>query len=81
MKTEVPPMVDQIECHPGLLRRETIDYCKRNGIVIEAWSPMGSGAIFQNETVKEISENIKRVLHTSVFAGACSMVSFLCQKV
>lgn len=60
MKTEIPPMVDQIECHPGLIRKETIDYCKENGIVVEAWSPMGSGAIFHNETIKEISEKYKK---------------------
>lgn len=60
MKMEVPPMVDQIECHPGLFRRETIEYCKKNGIAVEAWSPMGSGAIFQNQTVKEIAEKYKK---------------------
>lgn len=60
MKTEIPPMVDQIECHPGLIRKEIMDYCRENGIVVEAWSPMGSGAIFQNDTVKEISEKYKK---------------------
>lgn len=67
LDTEVPPMVNQIECHPGLLRMETIDYCQERGMVVEAWSPMGSGAIFQNETVMSIAEKYgKSVAHICI---------------
>lgn len=67
MKTEIPPMVDQIEFHPGFIREETIRYCKEHGILVEAWSPMGSGAVLQNETLKEIAAKYgKTVAHVCI---------------
>ena len=55
MKTEVPPMVNQIEYHPGLNQEETVDYCKKHGILVEAWSPLGTGRMLNNETLKFIA--------------------------
>lgn len=51
----VAPMVNQIEFHPGYIQPEVVDYCKKEGIVIQAWSPLGSGAVLDNETLKEIA--------------------------
>ncbi len=55
METEVAPMVNQIEFHPGQMQTETTDYCRENNIVIEAWSPLGTGRMLQNQTLKEIA--------------------------
>ena len=55
MKTEVPPMVNQIEYHPGLTQAETVGYCKKHGILVEAWSPLGTGRMLNNETLKSIA--------------------------
>lgn len=55
MKTEVPPMVNQIEYHPGLTQAETVNYCKKHNIVVEAWSPLGTGRMLNNETLKSIA--------------------------
>ena len=46
MQTEVQPMVNQIEFHPGYTQPETVKFCKENGILVEAWSPLGRGNIF-----------------------------------
>ena len=35
----------QIEYHPGYLQQETVDYCQKNGIQVEAWSPLGNGQV------------------------------------
>jgi diketogulonate reductase-like aldo/keto reductase len=53
---EIIPAVNQIEFHPGLLQKETLDYCQANNILIEAWAPLGRGKIFSSETLLAIAE-------------------------
>ena len=55
MKTEVKPMVNQIEMHPGQLEEETVSFCRNNGILIEAWSPLGRGRMLSNAVLQEIA--------------------------
>jgi len=43
IKTEVMPMVDQLEINPGNQQINTVEYCRKQGIQVEAWSPNGSG--------------------------------------
>ena len=56
MQTEVKPMVNQIEFHPGYTQPEAVEYCKKNGIVVEGWSPLGSGRVLSDERLKKIAE-------------------------
>ena len=51
----IKPMVNQIKLSPGLTQAELVDYCKREGIVLEAYSPLGRGDAFHNETLKEMA--------------------------
>lgn len=55
MKTEIAPMVNQIEFHPGLMQKETVRYCKENNIMVEAWSPLGTGRMLVNPVLKELA--------------------------
>ncbi len=56
MNTEVAPMVNQIEYHPGYMQSETVAYCKANGIIVEAWSPLGCGRVLNNEALIGIAQ-------------------------
>lgn len=56
---EIIPMVDQIELNPGFLQKETLDYCQQKGIVVEAWSPLGRGRIFDNEVLVNLADKYK----------------------
>ena len=60
MKTEVKPMVNQIEYHPGYTQPEAVEYCKKNGIVVEAWSPLGSGRVLSDERLIKIAEKYNK---------------------
>ncbi len=57
METEIKPMVNQIEFHPGLLQAETVQYCRENEILVEAWSPLGTGRMLSNPALQEIAGN------------------------
>ena len=56
LKTEIPPMVNQIEMHPGFVWDETVALCRENGILVEAWSPLGSGSLIGDPLLLEIAE-------------------------
>jgi diketogulonate reductase-like aldo/keto reductase len=56
MKTEVKPMVNQIEYHPGFMQNETVEYCNKNGILVEGWSPLGSGRVLSDQRLIAIAE-------------------------
>ena len=60
METEVKPMVDQIEFHPGFMQEETFKYCNDNNILVEAWSPLGTGKMLNNETLKTIASKYNK---------------------
>ncbi|MDR0265818.1 MAG: aldo/keto reductase [Sphingobacterium sp.] len=52
----VIPAVNQIEFHPGYLQEDTVNLCKSNDILVQAWSPLGSGRILQNETLVALAK-------------------------
>ncbi len=52
---KIMPMVNQIEFHPGLLQEETAEFCKANDILVQAWSPLGSGRLLENKDLKSIA--------------------------
>lgn len=45
----VLPMVNQIEFHPGQMQNEILEFCHSNNIIVEAWSPLGSGKMLKKE--------------------------------
>lgn len=52
----INPMINQIEYHPGYLQQNTVNYCQNNDILVQAWSPIGSGRILDNELLKSIAD-------------------------
>ena len=60
MQQEVKPMVNQIEFHPGYKQFEAAEFCQQNGILVEAWSPLGRGVFFDNPTLNAIAERYSK---------------------
>ncbi|KAL4428139.1 hypothetical protein ABPG75_002228 [Micractinium tetrahymenae] len=68
-KASIPPAVNQVEAHPYWRNQELIDWCKERGILVTAYSPLGSPhtqgyfkrgegvpLLMQDETLKRIAE-------------------------
>lgn len=53
---EIRPMVNQILTHISNTNFELIKYCEENNIQVEAYSPIGHGALLNNETLVEMAK-------------------------
>jgi 2,5-diketo-D-gluconate reductase A len=60
--TGVTPALNQIELHPQLQQPELRRFHEEHGILTEAWSPLGQGAILDDETIKEIASAHERTV-------------------
>jgi len=67
-ETEVIPEMNQVELHPYLQQNELVEFCKKHGIHLTAFSPLGSGdrneamkaqdepSLLENKVIKEIAK-------------------------
>ncbi|MDQ0222817.1 aldo/keto reductase [Streptococcus moroccensis] len=53
---EVKPHVNQVLLAPGCPQEELDAFCQKHNILLEAYSPLGTGSIFQNELVGKLAE-------------------------
>src|SRR5690606_23401314 len=53
---QIKPMVNQLEYHPRLTHKDLHDYCKKEGIQLEAWSPLKRGDLPNDPTITSIAE-------------------------
>ena len=53
---EIKPMVNQILTHISNTNFELIKYCEENNIQVEAYSPIGHGALLNNEILVEMAK-------------------------
>lgn len=57
MKTaKIKPMVNLIRLCPGETQDELVEYCKAQGMVLEAYSPLGNGKIFEVPEMKALAD-------------------------
>lgn len=55
-ETEIKPMVNQVEHHPRLTQKDLQQFCQKNGIQFEAWSPLMQGQLLDQEDLRVIAE-------------------------
>lgn len=54
---EIVPMVNQIRYSVGYTQDEIVDFCHKNHILVEAYSPLGTGSVFGNQELESIALN------------------------
>ncbi len=57
---KVKPAVNQIEFHPGYWQPEVTRFCEENDIVLEAWSPLARGRVFENELLNSLAKKYNK---------------------
>jgi 2,5-diketo-D-gluconate reductase A len=58
--TDTVPAVNQVEAHPYFPNAAVRDYCKRNGIAFEAWSPLARGNVLDDPVVRRVAAAMGR---------------------
>lgn len=59
---KIKPMVNQIKVCPGQPERELADYSRSLGMVVEGYSPLGTGGIFKSAEIKQLAEKYGRTV-------------------
>ena len=59
---EVAPMVNQIRLCPGDVHKETLDYCKKHNMILEAYSPLGTGKVFDVDAMKDLAQKYGKTI-------------------
>lgn len=57
---EIAPAVNQILLCPGETAPETVTYCRSHDILLEAYSPLGTGGIFKSALARELARKYHR---------------------
>lgn len=53
---EIRPMVNQILAHIGNVPFDILEFCGKNSIAVEAYSPIAHGAALNNDSVRDMAE-------------------------
>jgi diketogulonate reductase-like aldo/keto reductase len=56
----IAPHVNQIRLCPGETQDELVDFCRARGMVLEAYSPLGVGKIFDVPEMQELAQKYRK---------------------
>jgi len=55
---KVKPLVNQVELHPYLQQEKLVTYCQKEGIQVEAYSPLGTTGFIKPEEPNVLSDEV-----------------------
>ncbi len=58
----VKPMVNQVLLAPGCSQEELVAFCRQNEMILEAYSPLGTGSIFDNQTAQDLANKYNKTV-------------------
>lgn len=59
-ETEIIPAMNQVEYHPFLQDTKLKEYCEKNGILLEAYSPLAHGQKLEDERVTKLAKKYNK---------------------
>ncbi|MEY8292830.1 aldo/keto reductase [Carnobacteriaceae bacterium 52-44] len=54
--SKIKPMLNQIKYHIGYRDEELVQFCQENDMIVEAYSPIGTGKLLDNENIQKIAD-------------------------
>lgn len=74
----IKPMVLQNEFHPRLVQQDILEYCTKQDIQFQAWSPLMRGRILDDTTLKAIAEKYNKstaqvIIRWNLQKGICTI--------
>lgn len=61
-ETSIVPHVNQIKINPEYFDLETIEFCTKHQIILQAYSPLATGKLFGNETLASLADKYNKTL-------------------
>lgn len=61
-RCRIKPMVNQLKLCPGVVQKEVVDYCAANGILVQAYSPFGTGSIFRVPQMQALADKYHKTI-------------------
>ncbi|MGV3667033.1 MAG: aldo/keto reductase, partial [Leptospira bouyouniensis] len=59
-ETDIIPAMNQVEYHPFLQDTKLKEYCEKNGILLEAYSPLAHGQKLEDERVTKLAKKYNK---------------------
>ena len=56
----IPPVVNQVQFSPVYYRRALLDACQQRGVLVEAYSSLGTGRHLNDRTVNQVAQRVGR---------------------
>jgi diketogulonate reductase-like aldo/keto reductase len=69
----IKPAAVQVEAHPYFPQTEILEFCNSNGLVVEAFAPLGHGikpGVLQDPTITEVAQRVNRTAAQVLLAWA-----------
>ena len=57
---KIKPMLNQIKYHIGFRDEQLVQYCQENDIIVEAYSPIGTGKLLNNPDIQTIADKYNK---------------------
>lgn len=73
----VMPSVNQIEVHPFLQENDLVNYCKKEGIALQAYSPLTRGEKLGHPTLNSIADK-NRKTPAQILLRWCIQKGYIC---
>jgi len=54
------PSVNQVEFHPMLFQKDLLDYCSKNDIALEGYSPFAKGKLLKNGDIQSVAKKYNK---------------------